>query len=86
MAKLFFMDEPILYKDLSYRIVGLAMQVHSELGPGFLEKVYENSLMVLFEENGIIARSQVPIPVEFHGRRVGDYFADVVVADSILIE
>ncbi len=80
------MDEPILYKDLSYRIVGLAMQVHSELGPGFLEKVYENSLLVLFEENGIDARSQVPIPVEFHGRKVGDYFADIIVGDSMLLE
>ena len=47
------MEEGIIYKDLSYKIVGLAMQVHTELGFGFLEKVYENSLMVLCEENGI---------------------------------
>ncbi len=55
------MEEKILYKDLSYRIVGLAMQVHTELGFGFMEKVYENSLVVLFEENGIRAAQQVPI-------------------------
>jgi GxxExxY protein len=79
-------EESILYKDLSYKIVGLAMQVHSELGPGFLEKVYENSLLVIFEENGIRARAQVPIPVIFHGRTVGDYFADIIVEDEILIE
>lgn len=53
-------EEKILYKDLSYKIVGLAMQVHNDLGFGFLEKVYENSLMVLFEENGILAVQQVP--------------------------
>lgn len=80
------MDEKILYKDLSYKIVGLAMEVHNELGPGFLEKVYENALMVVFEENGIKAQSQVPIQVQFHGRIVGDYFADIVVEDSIILE
>jgi GxxExxY protein len=42
------MEEKIIYKDLSYKIIGLAMQVHTELGYGFLEKVYENSLMILF--------------------------------------
>ena len=40
----------ILYKDLSYKIVGLAMEVHSKLGYGFLERVYENAMMVLFEK------------------------------------
>ncbi len=44
------MEEGILYKNLSYKIVGLAMQVHRELGFGFLEKVYENALMVILEE------------------------------------
>ena len=47
------MEEKILYKDLSYRIVGLAIQVRKEPGFGFLEKVYENALMILLEENGI---------------------------------
>ena len=56
----------IVYKDLSYKVVGLAMQAHNELGFGFLEKVYENALMVLFEENGIHALQQFPIPVRFH--------------------
>lgn len=80
------MEESILYKDLSYKIVGLAMQVHTELGFGFLEKVYENSLMVLFEENGLHAVQQVPIAVSFHGRIVGEYVADIVVEDSIILE
>jgi GxxExxY protein len=61
------MDEKILYKDLSYKIVGLAMHVHTELGYGFLEKMYENSLLVLLRENRIEARAQVPIKVTFHG-------------------
>ncbi|MBX7169807.1 MAG: GxxExxY protein [Pyrinomonadaceae bacterium] len=76
----------ILHKDLSYKIVGLAMQIHRELGYGFLEKVYENSLMILLRENKIKAEQQVPIKVNFHGQIVGDYIADIVVEDSIILE
>lgn len=80
------MEDRILYKDLSYKVVGLAMQAHRELGPGFLEKVYENALMILFEENWIRAQAQLPIHVHFHGRIVGDYIADIVVENSIILE
>ena len=62
------------------------MQVHRELGPGFLEKVYENALMIMFEENGIFAQPQMPVTVHFHGRIVGNYVADIVVENSILLE
>jgi GxxExxY protein len=80
------MEEKIIYKDLSYKIVGLAIQVRKELGFGFLEKVYENALMILWEENGIKAEQQVPIKVRFHGRVVGDYIADILVENSIILE
>lgn len=80
------LDEKFLHKDLSYKIVGLAMQAHTELGYGFLEKVYENALMVLFRESGIAAFQQAPIPVNFHGQAIGDYYADIVVENSIILE
>jgi len=64
--------EKILYKDLSYKIVGLAMEVHRKLGYGFLEKVYENAMMVLLRQQGIHAKQQVPITVYFSGEVVGD--------------
>ena len=80
------MEEKILYKDLSYKIVGLAIQVRKELGFGFLEKVYENALMILLEENGIEAKQQFPIKVSFHGRIVGDYVADILVENQIILE
>lgn len=80
------MEDRILYKELSYKIVGLAMQVHRELGPGFLERVYENSLMIMFEENAILAQAQLPIKVHFHDRIVGDYTADILVDNSIILE
>lgn len=78
--------EKILYKDLSYKIVGLAMQVHKELGHGFLEKVYENAMMVLFRREGIPAMQQAPIVVRFLGEVVGEYFADILVEDKIILE
>ena len=80
------MEDRILHKDLSYKIVGLSMQAHRELGPGFLEKVYEDALMVLFEENGVSAQAQLPIQVHFHGRIVGGYIADILVENSIILE
>lgn len=76
----------IVHKDLSYKIIGLAMQVHSELGYGFLEKVYENSLMVLLRENGFNAEQQVKIKIHFHGEIVGDYIADILVENVVILE
>ncbi len=62
------------------------MQVHYELGYGFLEKVYENLLMVLLKREGIPAKQQATIPVRFMGENVGDYYADILVDDKIILE
>lgn len=76
----------ILYKDLSYRIIGLAMEVHRELGFGFLEKVYENALMMLLRIENIPALQQASIAVRFRGTVVGDYVADIMVNDEVVLE
>ena len=62
------------------------MEVHRKLGFGFLEKVYENALMVLFQREGIQAKQQTPIKVYFEGKIVGDYFADILIEDKIILE
>ena len=80
------MEDKVIHKDLSYKLIGLAIQVRKELGFGFLEKVYENALMVLLEENQIKAEQQVSIKVNFHGRVIGNYIADILVEDSIILE
>ena len=79
-------EEKILYQALSYKIVGLAMKVHTKLGPGFLEKVYENALMVLFRREGIQAAQQVPMKVYFEGEEVGFYVADILVETKVILE
>ena len=80
------MNDKLIYGDLSYKVVGLAMQVHRDLGYGFLERVYEKSLMVLLEENEIKARRQVPIKVKYHGRIVGRFKPDRLVEDKVILE
>lgn len=80
------MEEKIIHKDISYKIVGLAIQARKELGYGFLEKVYENALMILPEENGIKALQQAPIKINFHGKIIGDYIADILVENQIILE
>ena len=80
------MNEKFFNKDLSYKIVGLAMEVHNKLGSGFLEKVYENALMILFKRENLKAKQQVPIQVWFEGQIVGEYVTDILVEDSIILE
>lgn len=80
------MSEELLYGDLTYKVIGLGMEVHRTLGHGYLEKVYENSLMVLFSRSGIFAEQQVPIRVKFEGEIVGDYYADILVEQKLILE
>jgi len=79
-------EENFIHKELTYKVIGCAMKVHRELGYGFLEKVYENSLLVLLEKEGIKARQQYPISVYFENKVVSEYFADILVEDKVLIE
>ncbi|NLW82980.1 MAG: GxxExxY protein [Phycisphaerae bacterium] len=79
-------QKELIHKELVYQIVGCAMKVHRELGYGFLEKVYENSLMLLLNKENIPARQQCPVPVRFEDKIVGEYFADILIEDKILIE
>jgi len=76
----------IIYKELSYKTIGLAMEVHNQLGFGFLEKVYENALIILFENNEIPAQQQAPVKAYFEGQVVGDYYADILVDNKIILE
>jgi len=71
---------------MTERIIGCAFKVANTLGAGFLEKVYENALVHELRKNGIKAAPQQPINVYYDGVLVGDYFADILVEDSVLLE
>jgi GxxExxY protein len=61
-------------------------KVYNTLGYGFLEKVYENSMYLELINSGISCKKQVPIKVYYEGNPVGDYYADLIVEDEIIIE
>ena len=80
------MNADININDLTYQINGAIFEVSRTLGGGFLEKVYENALMIELRERGLKAESQVPIKVYYKKEAVGEYFADILVQDKVIIE
>lgn len=73
-------------EELSYVVRGCIYEVFKELGSGFLEKVYENALMRELQLRGLSAEAQVPIKVKYKGAVIGEYFADLVIERSIILE
>lgn len=68
------------------KVVKCAYTVHYSLSPGYLEKVYENALLVELQDNGIKAESQKGLEVRYRGHVVGEYVADIIVEDIIILE
>jgi GxxExxY protein len=76
----------ILHRELSFRVVGASMEVHRQLGPGFLEAVYHNALVHELTLQGILFETKKPLPVVYKGQTVGMYEADIVVDKKIVLE
>lgn len=76
----------LLYKELSFAIIGAAMEVHKILGPGFLEAVYQKALAHELKLRGIIFYEQVRLPVIYKGELIGDYIPDFIVDNKIIVE
>ena len=73
--------------DLIERVIGSAIEVHRELGPGLLESVYEQAMMWELANQGIAARNQVDVPTSYKGNDLGLAFrADIIVEDSLILE
>ncbi len=72
--------------DLAGRVIGCAMQMHRVLGPGFLEIVYSNALGVELTKAGIAHAKEAQIKVIYSGVEVGNYFADLMVEDQLIVE
>ena len=72
--------------DLTYEINGAVFEVNKILGAGFLEKVYENALLIELRSRGLKAEGQMPIKVFYKENVVGEYVADILVEDQVIIE
>jgi GxxExxY protein len=74
------------HTDLTEQIIKAFYKVYNTLGYGFLEKVYVNALVIELEKMGIDARLQSPISVYYDCKIIGEYFADIIVQDCIIVE
>lgn len=74
------------YKELTEKIIGVFNKVYNQLGYGFLEKVYENAMMIEFDKEEIAADSQCPIRVLYNDQPVGEYFVDILVDEKVIVE
>jgi GxxExxY protein len=74
------------HSGLTGEIIKAAQNVHNALGYGFLEKVYHNAMVMELRKSGFDVESEKPISVYYDGQTIGEYFADIVVADKVILE
>jgi GxxExxY protein len=74
------------HAEVTEKIIGVFYDVYNELGYGFLECVYEESLAIAFQQAGLSANRQVALPVWFRGQKVGDFRVDMLVENCVLLE
>ena len=74
------------HEELTERIIGCVCAVYNKLGHGFLESVYNNSMMVELQRAGLKAVSQAPIDVFYEGVLVGQFLADILVENTVIVE
>lgn len=78
-----------LYTDeqLTYEIRGAIFEVHKQLGPGLMEEVYEEALMIELKSRGLLVKNQVTVPIYYKGQRlIKEYRIDVLVNDRVIVE
>lgn len=79
-------DKNYIHSDITEKIIGEAYTVYNRLGSGFLEKVYENALSKRLRAIGFDVKQQHPVNVYFEGESMGQYFADILVNDKVIVE
>jgi GxxExxY protein len=71
---------------LTRRIIACAIEVHKRLGPGLLEKLYKESMVIEMELCGLKVEKNVKVPVKYRGKSIGEYFIDILVEDAVILE
>ncbi len=75
-----------LHQEKTKEIIKAFYKVYNKLGFGFLEKVYQNAMLIELTKSGFELKSQYPIKVYYEDKIVGDYYADIIVDDSVVLE
>ncbi len=76
----------LLHEEITDIVIKSFYTVYNKLGYGFLERVYENALLLELRQRGLICSKQVPIEVYYESVTVGSYFADILVEDKVILE
>jgi GxxExxY protein len=76
----------LAHEELTHDILRACFDVINELGAGFLESVYEKALLISLQQKGLTATAQVPLEVTFRGQNVGQFYADILVENTIIVE
>lgn len=79
-------DRGLKHSELTEKLIGLFFDVYNELGHGFVECVYEEALAVALGERKIFFQRQVAVPVWYHERKIGDFRADLLVDNKVILE
>jgi GxxExxY protein len=74
------------HADLTERIIGAAIEVHKQLGPEFIESIYERALLVELRKRGIQVQRQFPVIIRYNGVKVGRHKLDLYVENTIVVE
>nr|QNO51044.1 hypothetical protein EDLMLJLI_00037 [Methanosarcinales archaeon ANME-1 ERB6] len=79
-------NQDFKYTELTEEIIRIFYRVYNKLGYGFLEKVYENAMMIELKKAGFPAVSQYAIKVLYEGEVIGEYYADILVENKVIVE
>lgn len=80
------MINELKHGDITEKIIKSFYKVYNELGFGFLERVYENALLIELEEENLVCEKQKTLEVFYRERKVGNYFADILVENKVIVE
>ena len=80
------MKEDLKHRELTDKIIAAAIAVHRELGPGFLESIYEEALCVELEAMGIPYERQKAVPIYYRGKKIGEHRLDLLVDNAVVVE
>lgn len=79
-------DRGLKHGELTEKLIGMFFSIYNELGHGFLESVYEQAFSIALAENDIFFQRQVAVPVWFHEHKIGEFRADLLVENKVIVE